>query len=199
MTRKIPPQKRLEMIEIGQKYDELKAMRRVRRQEYEAQLELDMEQARKEFGIYLQSKVDRTNMPYKFTVSDIMSAMGTSDRNTVNKFLGDARERARNRYLDDFKVEVLGLELVKAEHLYGANQSDIYEATVLDRADNSTWLATLQNLKNRYTIYQIDEQGETIFNEWAGKKFPRPLADTAPEWLKWLNEQDEWLEKLEEK
>lgn len=204
MPKKTNPQKLAEMREIAQAYQDLKALRQVKRRELEAQLEEEMVQARAEFGLYLQNKFEREGYPYKFTVSDFMAAMGTKDRPTVNEFLGEARERTRNRFLDNMGTVKTWLKLAAFTAKPGPNDSREYYAVVQDEQTGISWRAFTSGLKTRYTITQIDpdkdllDEKNWLMNEFMGKEYKRPLDGSAPEWLQWLDEQPEWLEEMGE-
>ena len=82
-----------ELLIVHNKYRELKTIRMALMQEYARMVEEQVQDAKEEFADYIQSLVDRDDNGYKITVSDLSRAMGTTNRNTIYEYLGDARER----------------------------------------------------------------------------------------------------------
>ena len=200
MAKSGHPGKRDEMREIARKYAELKSLRSVKRQEYLQLLEADMETARAEFGIYLQSKIDRDGFPYVFTVSDLMKAMGTTDRGTVNRFIGGARARSKSRYLDEALGEFPSLSIIEAVAVDG-----VAYVGVLDSSDGST-----RRLSWRFTdggaavckwsdyLYEDDtRQPVRALSAPVPRSVPlgsdKSLKGDVPHWIEWVTSREEWL------
>lgn len=86
---------------IAKAYADLKGGRGILLAKYMAMVEDEMEGMRKEFGELLVNFFEDDKV--KITVADMARAMGTSNRNTVYNYLADARDRKKNRFLDQFE------------------------------------------------------------------------------------------------
>lgn len=180
-------QQRLEASEIGRRYYELKGKRQNLIAEKMIEVDAEMEFARAEFAEYLQHVYERQNGSYKWTITGLAEAMGTpSGRQTVRSFLGEALERRRLSHIVDVRVEESGFSIVSTETWVGPFDSVYYKAIV--ETDVGEFEASVSGRKQRYTVI---ESGAT-------RQYSRPLDNSAPAWLNWLDNNPKWLEFIEE-
>jgi len=186
--RKLSHQQETIWSTLGRHYRELKTKRNDLKAEYLRQVERDMQAARENFALEVQEAFEQHGL----TIADIMRAMGTTSRNTVNDYLKDAR--ARKAAFPEAPVlpyEVCGV--------WGENQGNPsirYTWAIVFDGEN-TWDVTFDEA--RYSVFEAVEDETTT--EGYGrtgpeKKFNKALDNNAPEWLTWLVQQDEWKEKL---
>jgi hypothetical protein len=205
MAKEMNPQQKLEAQEIGKRYSELMAMRPKLMSQKMLEVEAEMAQAKAEFGEFLQRVYESEDSPYTWNISTLATAMGIpSSRQTVKRYLDTAVERRKNRFLDGFNTDTLGLEIVDIYTERGADMTSYY-AVVANLDASHYYKAMLRNLKNRYTTYEIDPDKDYraadnfIYNDSFNKMYQRPSdMGTAPEWLQWLDQQQAWRELLGE-
>ena len=181
------------MADIAEKYAQYKNMRRVIQERQRQELEIEMEGAYHEFAEYLQDIFERTDV--KVSVTDMATSMQTTNRGTIYKFLGDARERKRNRFLDNTlknRTQIIFQEVQGADTSYPVARMGVSTG------------------ENTYMIhYKLDNGGSAVYNytPWdfdtmtpTGSRVPRRLpvgSDTSdkgpvPEWLEYAVNTNEW-------
>ncbi len=205
MTKPMTPQQQLEQQEIARKYSDLKGMRERLISQKMIEVEAEMAQARAEFGEFLQHIYERENAPYRWTISGLATAMGTpSGRQTVKKYLGEATERRKNRFLDTFETMYSGLSIFAKKTWIGPFESHYYVVAVANEEANTLHIAVLSGNLGRYRTWRIDENTdiENVFSEdipmFDKVEYKRDGNYAGADWLTWLDNEPEWLAFLGE-
>lgn len=196
MTKNTNSVKSQELLEVGLAYSELKGLWNKIMAVKKREAEEELQKAREEFSILIQSKVDRTGFPYKITVADLARAMQTTNRGTVYEYLKDAKERAANRFFQELNP-VFPYELVKDGAETFGNPSRTLIWGVVHDGENYWNVEQMGTSSMDAWITEPDDSSADGYRKTGAPKTHRlPLTTDAPEWLNWLVRQDEWVEKV---
>lgn len=205
----VSPGKLVDLRRIAEAYIELKGLRVLKQQEYQRVIEEELLVARREFADFLQALFLREGVGYKLSVADIARAMGTTNRKTVYDFLGDARERARNRFVDGLDGGVGKLCVLRVWEVYGRAY-----ASVFDEGEGRGWLLWWRFRDGGAPVVRWQEFGTVVDEEFGsfevldepvGVEVTRllPLGSDSgergpvPVWVEWVVAQPEWLRVAE--
>lgn len=194
---KYNPGKQARLTLIREKYMELKGKQNELLALHAQMARQEALEFRHQFGDMLQAFYDDDTVPYDISVAEIMEAMGTTSRKTVNDFLGDARKRkmasfvtalgtSPYRIVDAAGYSDLGPRSYFEIHI---QQPDHEHVTIL-RYQKEKWYFDLQD-------FSFDEDG-TRHSEGPRTRLNYPLDNKATDVALWIVQQPEFTTLYEQ-
>jgi hypothetical protein len=182
------PNKALKLRVVTEKYQELKGLRNGLIAEKMREIDVDMSRAKSEFADYLQALYEAEDLGFRVTVSDLATAMGTSSRNTVYDYLGDARERKTTRFIDNIAKTTFVINDFNNDVLPGDSI-----LTVKLNDGEKDWKI---EYKEKWGYYRVWGNGGFLnWRDGETKQIKDGITFHRPDFLDWLEQTTEWQEK----
>lgn len=182
------PNKADAMRLISEKYAELKGARNEIKARKLREVEHELTRKKEDFADHLQALYESDNLGFTVKISDLMTAMGTSSRNTVHDYLGDARTRKTENLFDQIMKTPYTITDFQNDYLPGDSI-----ATIHLNDGEKDWKIEYKEKWGYYRVWGVD--GFLNWRAGQTKQIKDGITHHRPDFLDWLEITPEWQEK----